>query len=128
MDESNQIKESIDNFNNGWLYGNLKKSETCLHEEVVFVSPDFKQKLSGKENCLKTLKEYISVAKTRKFEVTKHDISVWENTANAIIEYEIEYEILEKSYHEKGWELWTLLKNDGEWKIVWRGVLGNEKM
>jgi hypothetical protein len=128
MDESNQIKESIDNFNSGWLYGNLKKSETCLHDDVVFVSPDFIQKLSGKENCLKTLEEYISVAKTKRFKIIKEDISVWDNTANAIIEYEIEYEIDAKTYCEKGRELWTLLKNDEYWKIIWRGVLGNEKM
>ena len=122
---TDDIEQIVDDFNSGWTAGNFEVIDTILHDEVVFVAPDLKTKLSGKPACLQSIKDYVSSAKTKVFEVKEKDIQIWNQTAVISIDYYIEYEMNDESYRERGLEFWTLEKAD-KWQMVWLAMVKNE--
>ena len=122
---SNSRKNLVETFNNGWTQGKLDKTASCLHNDVIFLSPDGKSEIRGKDKCLETFKQYSEIADTKIFDVISVTIDQWNDTAMVKLEYYIEYTLNEKLNKEKGIEAWTLILENGEWKIVWRALLSN---
>lgn len=120
-----EIKKLVETFNKGWTQGKLDETASCLHNDVIFLSPDGKNEVKGKDNCLQTIKQYSEIADTKKFEVTSVSINQWNDTAMVRLEYYIEYKIKEKLFKETGSEAWTLVSENDNWKIVWRVLLSN---
>lgn len=120
------IEQLILTFNEGWTKGHLKVVAALLHEEVIFVAPDLKTQISGKDACLKTIEEYNQNAQTKHFEVVRQHIHLWDDTAVVDLEYDVEYVLNETTYREKGKEFWTLNRGPDTWKIVWRAMVNNE--
>ena len=100
--------------------------EPLLHQDVVFVAPDLKTKISGSAACMATIKEYGESAKTHLFQLEHKDITVRGQSAVVSLDYYIEYELNQELYKEKGKEFWTLTMESGVWKLVWRAMVHNE--
>ncbi len=43
----------------------LEKVADLMDDNVVFVAPDLKSEIKGREKCLQTLKDYLNVAQTQ---------------------------------------------------------------
>ena len=122
------IEEFIIAFNDSWTNGALDQLNTLLHKECIFVTPEWKDELKGREKCLQSIKEYIDNANTRSFEVTETRIHKWEATAVVHLEYLVEYEMNSQTYKEKGREIWTLILQNDTWLMVWRAMVKNEEV
>ncbi len=125
---SDPIKQLIDDFNTGWTAGIFEKIEPILHEKVIFMAPDLKTWVTGKEACLQSIRDYVNNAKTKVFEVRNKEIQIWDQTAMVSIEYYIEYQMNHENYREKGTEFWTLHKEKDSWQMLWRAMVKNEKL
>ena len=101
---------------------------SLLHDQVIFVSPDLKTEIRGLNACLQTIKDYSAKAKTKTFEVRNKKIHIWDETVMITLDYYVEYEMKNQSYKENGTEFWTLNKQNGNWKLVWRALVKNEKI
>ena len=123
-----QIEKLINDFNNGWTKGEIESITPILHENIVFVAPDLKTEIIGKDNCIQTIIDYISSGETKLFEITEMKIHVIEQTAIIILDYYVEYEMNNRYYKENGKEFWTLIEKDGNWQLVWRAMVMNEKV
>ena len=122
------IETLINHFNKAWTEGQLDILPSILHNEVVFVAPDLKHEIQGKEACIQTIRDYLSMAVTHSFIVTHKKINCWEDTAAAILEYEIDYELNDTRYKESGIETWMLAKEENDWKLLWRGLTENKPL
>lgn len=122
------IERFIEQFNTAWITGDIEQLEPILDENVVFVLPDFKAELQGKERCLQTIRDYVDNTQTREFRVTGKSIRVWPECAMVTVDYYIEYSIQGNSYSENGKEVWTLLNRSGVWKMAWRALVLYEKL
>lgn len=60
-----KVNTFINEFNNGWTMAELEKVADLMDDNVVFVAPDLKSEIKGREKCLQTLKDYLNVAQTQ---------------------------------------------------------------
>ena len=123
-----RIEKFIRNFNDSWTKGEIENIIPLLNEDVIFIAPDLKSEIKGKDNCIQTIKDYASNGETKLFEVTEKRIHIWAETAMVSIDYYVEYEMNEQFYKENGKEFWTLIHNKGYWQLVWRAMVMNEKI
>jgi len=123
-----RIETFINDFNKSWTQGEFESMTSLLHDKVIFVSPDLKTEIRGLNACLQTIKDYSANAKTKTFEVRNKKIHIWDETAMITLGYYVEYEMKNQSYKENGTEFWTLNKQNGNWKLVWRALVKNEKI
>lgn len=120
-----KIEKFIEQFSQSWMFGDLEKTGDLLSENVVFLAPDLKTEIGGRAKCLQSFAEYLEKAKTKTFEVSNKKIHVWGNTSTVVIDYYVEYELGGQDYKENGTEFWTLQKQKGEWKLVWRALVSS---
>lgn len=125
---SQEIKKFIEHFNNSWTMGNAEDIVPLLDDKIIFLAPDLETEIKGKDNCVKTIKDYSKNAVTNFFEVTENKIHTWNNTAMVTLKYYVEYEMNNKHYKEKGTEFWTLNKLNESWRLVWRALINNEEI
>lgn len=125
---SDQIVHFIEKFNEAWTKGNIKELDSLLHDKVIFIAPDLKTEISGKEACLQTIKDYVDNANTKTFKLLDKKIHSWNQTAMISIEYHIEYDMGNRDHKEQGTEFWTLNKQQNNWKLIWRAMVKNEKV
>ncbi len=123
-----KILAFIEDFNSAWIKGDINKLTSLLDENIVFVTPDLKTEIRGRDNCIQTIREYLKQAETRSFEVLDRKIHIWKNTAVVSIDYYVEYVLNDTLYKENGKEFWTLQDKDNSWKMVWRAVVMNEEV
>ncbi len=121
-----EIETLIKRFNDSWTKGKFDSLTYLLDKEIIFVAPDLKTEINGKDNCIQTIRDYSNNAETKLFDVTNRKINIWNETAMVALDYYIEYEMNNQYYKEKGKEFWTLSKQEGEWKLVWRAMVKNE--
>lgn len=122
QEEKTTITELIDNLNESWLFQQFNELEGLLHDDVVFVKPDFSEMLCGIEACVDSYRQFMDDASVNRFFADKINICFWEDTANAYYDFEIEYEIENRVTHEKGIDVFTLKKEGENWKVIWRSV------
>src|SRR5680860_242409 len=125
---STQIEHLIAAFNNGWTQGKFDDIKPLLHDNVIFVAPDLKTQINGKDPCIQTIKDYSRNAKTKVFEIRSKEIHIWNQTTVVTIDFYIEYEMNKEVYIEKGKEFWTLNMQNDHWKLVWRAMVKNERI
>ncbi len=121
-----ELEQFVFDFNNAWFNADLKKAESMLHENVVFVAPDLKTSINGKEACLQSLKDYITNSTTHHFEIENLKINTWVDTAVILLEYYVEYEFGNKNYQEIGTENWVLKREEKRYYLVWRAILNTK--
>ena len=122
-----QIEELVHTFNTSWLQKDLEKLRTILHEEVVFMAPDMKSMLKGKEDCTGTIEEYIRRAVTHDFRIQIDSIHCIGQNGWLTLGYDIDYEIKGSRYKEHGVEIWGVLRRNEKWLLAWRCLAGNSR-
>lgn len=123
-----EIETFIKQFNDSWTKGTFDRLTHLLDNETIFVASDLESEITGKDRCIQTIRDYAHHAETKRFDVTHKKINIWNETAMVVLDYYVEYEMNNQLYKEKGKEFWTLNKQEGKWKLVWRAMVKNEKM
>ena len=121
-----EIEDFLDDFNSAWSNGDENALRVLMDPDIIFLSPDKKTELRGREECLDTISEYMKNAETKMYTPRGLSVNLWNNnTAVVNMDYYIEY--IYKGLHNKetGRELWTLIKKNDEWKLVYRALMEN---
>ncbi len=113
--------------NQAWVSGSPAQMTNLLHPDVVFVTPDFQKRIQGREACIASYQDFCNRAKIQSFSKSQPAIDVCGNTAVVIYHFEIRYEIKQQAFHETGRDLFVFAREGGEWKAVWRTILGIDK-
>lgn len=120
--EKQLITEIIDDINESWLFKDFNKVASHLHEDVVFIKGSFRKELKGIKACVGSYQQFMKQASIERYRADQVNISLWDDVANAHYEFAIEYEIGDKIVQEKGVDILTLKKFDGQWKVIWRSA------
>jgi len=118
------IRQALHNLNQAWVKGHPEQVANYLHPEVVFASPDLRQRMVGREDCVASYAEFCNRATIRNFTEAAYAIDVIGDTAVATYGFAIEYEMEEKAHHETGHDLFVFTREGGEWRAVWRTMVG----
>lgn len=122
--DQQEIRRILRSLNQAWVSGEPEQMANFFHPQVVFVSPDLHTRMQGREACVATYKEFCDHAKVLSFSESEAAIEVWGTTAVALYHFEIRYEMNQQALHETGQDLFVFAREDGEWKAVWRTILG----
>ncbi len=117
-----ELWDVVKRINNCWYQGQPSDIEDYFHRDVVFNSPDFKQQISGKVNCINTYIEFMSSSKVLLYNEKKPVIHQYGETAIVNYDFEMKYEQNGKLNHETGTDVMVFCKDLGHWKVVWRFV------
>jgi ketosteroid isomerase-like protein len=122
--DQQEIRRTLHALNQAWVEGHPDQIANFLHAQVVFVSPDLKQRGVGREDCVASYVDFSSQAKIHSFNESAHAIDVIGDAAVATYAFEIHYEMNGKTFRETGHDLFVFTREGGEWKVVWRTLLG----
>lgn len=130
FDDETAIKKIIQIINNAWLDNNLYILNDYFDQEVVFMSPDYKNKLTGKNACINSYKQFLDSAEIIEYQQGEPEINIWDNTAAAFYEFDITYLMKGKTYSEKCKDFFVFNRDESDnsfWKAVYRMLTVLEK-
>jgi ketosteroid isomerase-like protein len=122
--DEQEIKRALHDLNQAWVKGHPEQIAKYLHPQIVFASPDLKQRMLGREDCVATYVDFCSQATIHSFNESGYAIDVIGNTAVATYAFEIDYEMNGNTSHETGHDLFVFAREGGGWKAVWRTQVG----
>src|SRR5688572_10312102 len=89
--ESADIRTLLRRINRAWVHGPLDDLEACFHEDMVIVSPGFKDRTEGRAACVASYKEFIESATVHEYHESEPEVHIVGDTAVATYRYEIVY-------------------------------------
>jgi hypothetical protein len=121
-DIDSTMHQFIMRFNEAWKQQNWLDLDDMLHDNIVF-DPSASVTVSGKEKCIDSLRNFVSLYKTDDIEILS--LSTVSSSSSCIVRwhYHIRYHSIEKTFEETGSELWVLAWEDSKWKLLFRKLL-----
>ncbi len=115
-----EILNLIKSINRAWLGGRIEDLRKYFHNNIIMISPDFNNRMTGSEEIIKSYKDFYSNSKTYSFDESDFHVELFDKTATADYLYHIVYEINNKKYDGTGREIWTFSNTNNYWLAVWR--------
>ena len=111
--------------NDCWQGGDLSALEGFYHPDVVLLPPDLGQPIRGREAVVASYLEFLQAASLDHFEVLELAVFPFEAPAGsqtfmAHLTFAVSYTLDGETYVEKGLEVYTIARQDGGLKILWR--------
>ena len=122
------IHQIIKKINQCWLEGHPEKLNQFFHDNMMIVSPDFKIMGMGKAVCVKSYSDLITRAVIKDYQESDPEIQVWANTATAVYNFEMAWEMDGKSFRESGRDFFVFAHENGRWLAVWRMLFSSPGM
>ncbi len=118
-----KILNNLRKMNELWKDGRIDELGIFFHENVVIVHPGFSGRAEGKEVILQSFRDFISKAEILKMKESDFSIDLWEDTAVASYMYQMDWRMGGKEFSETGHDLYTFIKENGNWVVVWRTLI-----
>ena len=115
-----EILNVIKNINVAWTNGKTEDLRKYFYRDIVIASPDFKTRLKGIDEVLKSYQEFYENSKIYDFSESDFNIEIFDNTGTADYEYHIIYQMNNKKYDGTGREIITFSNINNKWLVIWR--------
>jgi hypothetical protein len=106
------------------MNGHPERIANFLDPDVVLVGPDLQKRMQGGAACVASYQELCRKATIRNFSESEPAIDVCGNTAVPIFGFEIRHDRNQQTFHEGGRDLFVFTREAGEWRGLWRTILG----
>jgi len=116
------IWELTQNINSTWYRGNPLNLNGFFHPNVVFNNPDFKHQITGKEECIKTYIDFLTISEIELYNEHNPIVQLYTNTAIVTYDFEMKYKQNQKLHHETGTDIMVFESLNNLWLLVWRGM------
>lgn len=123
MDPRTEIRTIIERIDRVTLGGAREDITPVFHPDVVFVSPDFKSHVQGREACLRTYDDFRGNAEIHEYRPDEPDVHVTGSTAVASHPFRMRYAIGGQTSDESGRDLLVFTHDGDRWMVVWRTVV-----
>ena len=126
MDEQ-EIRELIRAMNDAWL--GLPAEEipaaldACFHDDMAIRGADLSVTARGKDACIQSYVDFVQQAVIRECTLEDPEIDLAGDSAAAVYNWEMTYELEAQEYHEAGADVLMLARTDGRWLVTWRLML-----
>ncbi|MFC1761342.1 pyridoxamine 5'-phosphate oxidase family protein [Planctomycetota bacterium] len=128
-DAKKEVFSIIQSFNRACVAGQgFDKLSSHLHEQMVGVRPNVRERAQGKEINLKSYEEFCSQANIKKMTESDEHVDVFGSTAIAYYKYECEWEYQGSGFDEDGHELVVFTNENGHWQIAWRTLIPGKRL
>ncbi len=117
------IRELLKSLTAAWRSGDAEALRPLYHARALMMSPDFKQRVEGREACVQSYVDFVGQAAIHAYSESEPRIDVWDATAVATYAVEIDYEIASGRYKETAHDVLVLGKAGGSWRIVYRTLI-----
>lgn len=114
--------------NNCWYKGKSAQLHEYFNDNIVFNSPDFKHQIIGKENCIQTYADFMSISKVLSYNESNAKVHLFENTAIVTYDFEMKYEQKNKMFNEAGTDIVVFNRYQNNWKAIWRGLTNSRNI
>lgn len=121
------IRNLLLKINSAWLEGRTGELEQFFHPDMVTVSSDFQLRLKGRQGCIQSYDDFLTLAKIRNFKESDHVVDLWENTAVASYRYSMQYEIAGEVCLDTGRDTFVFSLQGDRWLAVWRTMFVDPK-
>lgn len=123
---SEAVRETIAALTRAWLEGRFDELAGYFHPEVVVVAPGGAGRAEGREACVASYREFMTIAVVHEFVPEPPQVDAWESAAVALCPFTIAYEMGGAEYREKGTDLLVLTNEAGAWQVRWRTMISQE--
>lgn len=110
----------IKEINEGWLRKDFDPLEKYFHPEVVMVFPKFQGRVKGKEELIQSYRDFVNKGEILDYKQENSGVDVVGDSAMAAYRFEMIYLMDGKRYHECGYDMFSFIRKQGQWRIVWR--------
>jgi hypothetical protein len=120
-DTYRDVWETVRDLNKSWTTkGNLNRLKDYFHETMVAVTPELKERITGKEDCFQGWKRFHDTVDILSWEEKDPLIRIYGKGQFAVIAYyyQISYQIAGKPRTESGRDLFVLIRENGKWLAV----------
>ena len=121
-DEIGMVIETVQKLNYAWRHGLEDELRPCLHANMVMVSPDYSQRLAGRDACAESYLDFFQMASIKEYIETDYSVDLFTGTAVVHYHFEMTYEMNDRLYRESGRDLLFLTQENGIWQVIWRTV------
>jgi ketosteroid isomerase-like protein len=123
MSAEQDIQGIVDRIN-GVTLGNAREDiSQHFHEDVTFVSPDFKHRAHGRDKCLASYEEFRRTAELHEYELGKAEVKIEGTVAIADYPFEMRYTYGGDTSHETGRDILVFTQQNGAWVVIWRTLV-----
>jgi len=119
--QEQELWNTMQQINNCWYKGPIQQLAEYFDDQVVFNSPDFKHQIIGKDSCIKTYADFMSISKVLLYKESNENIKLFGSTGIVTYDFEMKYEQKGKTYHEAGTDI-VIFNRSNKWKAVWRAL------
>ncbi|MFX0071485.1 MAG: nuclear transport factor 2 family protein [Candidatus Hermodarchaeota archaeon] len=116
------IWQLVLDINKSWINGNLKNLANFFHKDMVIYSSEFEKKGEGRENCVKSYEDFTIIAKILDFKESNQNIDLYNNTAVVSYRFEMSYQMDDKTFNDRGRDMFVFTYEGGKWLAIWRMV------
>ena len=118
-----EIWQVIRKINGAWTNGRTGKLREYFHENMVIVSPDLKKMGEGRDACIKSYEDFVSLATVHGCAEYDPSIDVFGNSAAASYRFIVTYDLDGNHHEDTGYDLFFLVREDDKWLAAWRMMI-----
>jgi len=125
--DEQEIRELIRAMNDAWL--GLPAEEIpaalggCFHDHMVIRGADLTVTARGKDACIQSYVDFVQQVVIHECTLEDPEIDLAGDSAAAVYNWEMTYELGAQEYHEAGADVLMLARTDGRWLVTWRLML-----
>ncbi|MCB9057140.1 MAG: hypothetical protein H6627_01130 [Calditrichae bacterium] len=114
------IKTFIRQLNKIWQDKEYAELYNFFDQNVLMLLPGSTQIVKGVDEMVESFRQFNAMSKIHSFNVTDITSFEFDDTIICHMPFSIDYEIESGRYQEKGMEIYTIMKTDVSFKIIWR--------
>lgn len=119
------IQQRLQDLNRVWVMGNPDALVEYFHEDMVIVTLDFMRRISGRQECIQTYKDFLEQASIDIYDESEPVVDVFGNTAVATYTWDIIYLMDDKRFIETGKDVFVFVYQNERWLAAWRTIIQN---
>jgi hypothetical protein len=97
--------------------------EVFFHDDMTIRGADLSITARGKDACIQSYLDFVQQAGIRECTLEEAEVDLARDTASAVYNWEMTYEMDGQEYSEAGADVLMLARVDGRWLITWRLML-----
>ncbi len=117
-DDRETVWQTVKALNFSWTQGYPADLARYFHKDTVAITPADRLRLKGRDACIAARASFRETARIRRWQEFDQSVGVYGDAAVVTYYYEVDCEIEGQHVKLEGRDMFTLVKNGGEWFAV----------
>jgi len=117
------LRAALRALSEAWRAGGTEELRRLFHPDAVIAPPGSRERVQGAAACAESYADFVRHATILAYEEGEPQIDVIGDTAVALYDYAMTYELDGARHHDAGRDLLVLAREEGGWRVAWRTLL-----